>query len=570
LRPTSDERIPALYQILGLGVTVMTPFAGGGGKVTALDRVRSAGLRSLQGKTWEEAGMNGAESLVRTLVGSGVEVCFANPGTSEMHFVAALDKVEGMRAILGLFEGVVTGAADGYGRMAGKPAATLLHLGPGLANGLANLHNARRAATPIVNIVGDHATYHAQYDAPLASDIMGFARPVSAWLHASPSALTVAADGARAVQAARQAPGQIATLILPADTAWLEADRAALALPVEGPAAVSGDAVDQIAAALRNGKKTALLLRGAALQEAGLEAAGRIAAASGARLFCDTFAPRIQRGAGRVAVERIPYFAEQIAEFLQPVEQLILVGAKPPVAFFAYPGKPSWPAPATCRIQYLAQPHEDGVAALLAVAEALGAPREPATRAGFVLPDLPKGRLGATAAGQAIAHYLPEHAIVSDEGATSGLPTAIFTAQARPHDHLSLTGGSIGQGVPLGTGAAVACPDRKVVCLQGDGGGMYTLQALWTQARERLDVTTIIFANRSYAILNVELMRVGAENPGPKALSMLDLRNPELNWVSLAHGMGVEATRAETAEEFADQFASAMTSRGPRLIEVML
>jgi acetolactate synthase-1/2/3 large subunit len=515
--------------------------------------------------------MNGAESLVRTLADSGVDTCFANPGTSEMHFVAALDRVDGMRAILALFEGVVTGAADGYGRMAGKPAATLLHLGPGLANGLANLHNARRAASPIVNIVGDHATYHAQYDAPLASDIQGFARPVSSWLCASTSSRTVAADGARAVQAARQAPGGIATLILPADTAWLEADRAAPPLPVQGPVPVAAAAVDQAAEALRAGKRTAILLRGAVLLEPGLEAAGRIAAKTGARLLCDTFAPRLQRGGGRVPVERIPYFAEQIAEFLATTEQLILIGAKPPVAFFAYPDKPSWPSPADCRMLYLAHAHEDGVQALEALAEAVAAPAHAPSRAAHAPPALvTSGKLSTGTVGQVIGHLLPEGAILSDEAATAGLPISVHTAAAAPHDHLALTGGSIGQGIPVGTGAAVACPDRKVVCLQGDGGGMYTLQALWTQARERLDVTTVIFANRSYAILNVEMMRVGAQNVGPKALSMFDLRNPELNWVSLAQGMGVEASRAETIGEFAAQFSSAMKARGPRLIEVML
>ena len=513
--------------------------------------------------------MNGAESLVATLVASGVEVCFTNPGTSEMHFVAALDKVEGMRAILGLFEGAVTGMADGYGRMKEKPAATLLHLGPGLANGLANLHNARRAATPIVNIVGDHATYHAQFDAPLTSDITGFARPVSAWVHTSMSAKTIASDGARAVQAARAAPGQIATLILPADTAWLEADRAAPPLPVAEPAPVSDAAIDAAAQLLRNGKKTAILMRGAALKPAGLEAAGRIKAKSNARLLCDTFAPRLARGAGRVAIERIPYFAEQMVEFLQSVEQIILVGAKPPVSFFAYPGKPSWCLPEGCRILYLAQPHEDGLGALEALAETIQAPRAAET-VKLARPEMPSGKLNSYAAGQAIGFYLPDNAIVSDEAATAGIGPQVYTASAAPHDWLTLTGGSIGQGVPLGTGAAVACPDRKVVCLQGDGGGMYTLQALWTQAREKLDVTTVIFANHSYAILNIELMRVGAENPGPKALSLFDLRNPELDWVKLATGMGVEASRATTAEEFADQFATAMKTRGPRLIEAVI
>lgn len=514
--------------------------------------------------------MNGAESLVRTLVASKVDVCFTNPGTSEMHFVAALDKVDGMRAILGLFEGAVTGMADGYGRMAEKPACTLLHLGPGLANGLANLHNARRAQTPIVNIVGDHATCHAQYDAPLASDIPGFARPVSGWVHSSPSPKTVAADGARAVQAAMSAPGQIATLILPADTAWLEADGPAAALPLPGYAPVSQGAVDIAAQALKSGRKSTIVLRGLALKKRGLVAAGRIAAKTGARIMCDTFAPRLERGAGLVAVERIPYFAEQMVDTFKDVEELILVGTKPPVSFFAYPGKASWCTPDTANIHYLSQAHEDGVAALEAVAEALGAPKDPAHVAPLQIPALPKGKLDQFSAGQIIAHYLPEGAIVSDEAATSGIGSQIATATAKPHDHLSLAGGAIGQGLPVATGAAVACPDRKVVCLHGDGGAMYTLQSLWTQAREKLDVVNVIFANQSYAILNIELMRVGAENPGPKALSMLDLHNPSLNWVNLANGMGVEAVRVETAEEFADAFASAVKAKGPRLIEVML
>jgi acetolactate synthase I/II/III large subunit len=514
--------------------------------------------------------MNGAESLLRTLVGSGVEVCFGNPGTSEMHFVAALDRVEGMRVVLGLFEGAVTGMADGYGRMAEKPAATLLHLGPGLANGLANLHNARRARTPIVNIVGDHATYHAQYDAPLASDVHGFARPVSAWVHSSSSAKTVASDAAMAVQAALQYPGQIATLILPADAAWLEADRAAPALPKPSPAVVSTEAIDQAAAALGSGRNGMLLIRGAALQERGLNAAGRVAAATGARIVCDTFAPRCQRGIGRVEIERIPYFAEQIVEFMKGTEHLILVGASPPVSFFAYPGKPSWCTPEGCKILYLAHANEDGTVALEALADAVNAPKQPLRVGVSSKPDIPNGPLNPQTAGQVIAHYLPNGAIISDEGATAGGGVHRYAANIEPHDHLTLTGGAIGQGIPVAAGAAVACPDRKVVCLHGDGGAMYTLQALWTQARESLDVTTVIFANRSYAILNIELSRVGAGEPGPRAISMLDLHNPELDWVKLASGMGVEASRAESVEQFAAQFASAMKHRGPRLIEVVV
>ena len=514
--------------------------------------------------------MNGAQSLVQTLVGCGVEVCFANPGTSEMHFVAALDFAKGLRPVLCLFEGVATGAADGYGRIAGKPAATLMHLGPGLANGLANLHNARRAATPVVNIVGDHATYHLQYDAPLTSDIVGFARPVSSWIHESRSAKTVASDTARAVQAARAAPGGVATLILPADTAWNPADRAAPPLPDIGPARVGADTIGAVAKLLSNGKKTAMLLRGNGLIDIGLAAAGRIHAKTGVRLICDNFAPHSEPGAGRVPVERIPYFGEQITAFLAGTEQIILVGSKPPVSFFAYPGKPSWCVPEACELVHLAHPHEDGATALQNLADALGAPGKPALYTELKLPDLPKGRLNSYSAAQVIARLTPDHAIYADESNTASLPLLMTLSQARPHTHLPLTGGSIGLGLPLAVGAALAAPDRKVVCPHGDGGAAYTMQALWTMARENLDITVVIYANRSYAILNYELQRVGAGTPGVNALSMMDLHNPEMNWTRIADGLGVEASRATTAEEFAAQYESAMKHRGPRLIEAMI
>lgn len=514
--------------------------------------------------------MNGAQSLLQTLVNCDVEVCFGNPGTSEMHFVAALDSVPKMRSILCLYEGVATGAADGYGRIAGKPAATLLHLGPGLANGLANLHNARRANTPIVNVVGDHATYHLQYDALLTSDIAGFARPVSSWIQESKSSKTVAGDAARAVQAARSAPGAIATLILPADNAWNEADHAADPLPNATPASISSGVVEHIVSLLGNGRKTVLLLRGAALYGEGLEAAGRVQAACGARLMCDTFAPHIELGAGRIPVERVPYFAEQIVGTFAGVEQLILVGTRPPVSFFAYPGKSSWCTPAECSISYLAHPHEDAVEALQAVADALKAPAQAERRVPLVLAGLGSGQLTAQSVAQAMAEYTPENAIFADESTTAGFALLSTMATARPHTHIPLTGGSIGSGLTLAVGAAVAAPDRKVICPHGDGGAAFSMQALWTMARENLDITVVIYANRSYGILNIELQRVGAVASGSKALSMLDLHNPEMNWVQIAQGLGVEASRATTAEAFNDQYRSAMRSRGPRLIEAMI
>ena len=512
--------------------------------------------------------MNGAESLVQTLAASGVEVCFANPGTSEMHFVAALDKSP-IRPVLALFEGVVTGAADGYGRMTGRPAASLLHLGPGFANGIASLHNAKRAATPVVNIVGDHASWHNRYDAPLMSDISGICRPVSHWLHSTASAKTAASDGARAVAAARAVPGQIATLILPADSAWDVAEGPAAALPVAMPAPVSDWAVDRAARALLNGKRAMLLMRGAVLFRDGVQAAGRIAAKSGARVAHDFFTARVRRGAGLPAIERIPYFAEDIIESLEGLEQLILVGAAPPVTFFAYPDKPSWVTPEGCEIITLSHPHEDGIAALNAVADAIGAPKQ-----GIIVklerPDVPRGELTPMALGQIVARFLPENAIISDESATSGAGLAKFLPSSAPHDILYLTGGAIGQALPVATGAAVAAPGRKLVTISGDGGAMYTLQSLWTQAREKLDVVTVICANRSYAILKIELARVGANNAGPKALSMLDIGRPDLDWVALARGMGVEAERAKDCAQFARAFEDAMKHKGPRLIEAVL
>jgi acetolactate synthase-1/2/3 large subunit len=513
--------------------------------------------------------MNGAESLARTLVAGGVHVCFTNPGTSEMHFVAALDKVEGIRCVLGLFEGVVTGAADGYWRMADRPAATLLHLGPGLGNGLANLHNARKASSAIVNIVGEHATYHIRHDAPLTSDIEGIARPVSGWVRTSPSAAAVAADGAAAIVAAWTPPGQVATLILPADTAWNEAPGVAPTPRVPERARVDADAVSRCAKALRSGEPAMLLLTGHAVRERGLALAGRIAAATGARLLAQTSNARIERGAGRIPVERLPYPVEQALPLLAGVRHLILVGAKAPVAFFAYPDKPSVLTPEQCEIHRLSTIAEDSESALAWLADELGAKQDgvvqPASR-----PALPTGRLTPDTLAAALGALLPVGAIVADESVTTGRGFFRATAGAPPHDWMNNMGGSIGIGLPLATGAAVACPDRKVVCLEGDGSGMYTVQALWTQAREQLDVTTVVFANRTYAILRHELAGVGAGTPGRKAADMLDIGRPDLDWVGLARSMGVPASRATTAEEFAREFAAGLATPGPYLVEAVL
>ncbi|WP_051261093.1 acetolactate synthase large subunit [Desulfovibrio inopinatus] len=514
--------------------------------------------------------LNGAESLVATLVDSGIEVCFANPGTSEMHFVCALDHIPGMRSVLCLFEGVVTGAADGYARMAGKPACTLLHLGPGFANGMANIHNARKGQTPMVNIVGDHATTHERYDAPLTSNVVGFAEAISHWVHRSKSSRNVAVDAARAVQAARQSPGQVATLILPADASWLPAERPAPRLDVCPAGVVSDAAIDAAAQALSSGKKTAILMRGSVLYEEGLHAAGCIAAKVGATLFCDTFTPRMRAGAGAPIVERLPYRGKDILRRLGEFEQLLLVGAEPPVSFFAYPDQESWLTPPACAILTLSHPHEDGNAALVALGEAIKSPPT-CSLTSFGPPSLPgNGPLTAQNALQIVAALLPEEAIVTDEGITSTLPYSSLLAQSAPHDYLALTGGSIGDILPLSTGVAIGAPGRKVVCLEGDGSAMYTLQALWTQAREKLDVVTVIYANRSYAVLNQELRLMQATSEGGVAASLFDLHNPSLDWVKLAEGMGVSAVRAETTQAFLDAFTAALREPGPHLIEAII
>jgi acetolactate synthase-1/2/3 large subunit len=475
-----------------------------------------------------------------------------------------------MRGVLALFEGVATGAADGYARMADKPASVLLHLGPGLGNGLANLHNARKGQTPVVNIVGDHATYHKQYDAQLESDIETVARNVSSWIRWSDDPATVGRDAAEAVAAAMGPPGQVATLVLPADVSWL--DGGVVAAPVAPAArpAPDDDAVVGAAEALRSGGRAAVLLGGTSLRRRPLEAAGRIGAATGAKLLAETFPARAERGAGVPAVERIAYLAEFAAAQLDGLEHLILVDAKAPVSFFAYPDKASYLVPEGCRVHVLAAPDQDATAALEALADELGAPADGIERQAAGAPERPTGALTAESMCQALGALLPEGAIVSDEGNTSGLFAPMFTAGSPAHDWLCLTGGAIGQGMPVALGAAIACPDRPVINLESDGSALYTHQALWTQAREGLDVTTVLVNNSSYAVLNMELQRVGAEAAGPKAKEMLDLSGPTPDFVALATGMGVPATRATTADELVTQLEAAIAEPGPHVVEAIV
>jgi acetolactate synthase-1/2/3 large subunit len=512
--------------------------------------------------------MNGADALIRSLVASGVDVCFANPGTSEMHFVAALDRVPEMRAVLTLFEGVATGAADGYARMADRPAATLLHLGPGLGNGLANLHNARRAGTPVVNVIGDHATYHAKYDAPLQSDIAAVAGSVSGWMRQSALTAEIGVDAAAAVAAARA--GQVATLVLPADVSWTEGGE-----PVTEPAPVAPreraepEAVRAAADALASGEPCVLLVGGDATRADGLAAANRIAAATGARLLAETFPTRLERGAGVAPVDRLGYLVDMAVHQLRGARHLVLAGARSPVAFFAYPGKPSDLVPHGCHVHTVVSREGAATAALEELAD-LVAPGTAPALAPALRPELPTGALTVESAAAVVGALLPEGAIVVDEANTSGVGLPGATAGAPRHDWLTLTGGAIGYGLPAATGAAVACPDRPVWCLQADGSAMYTISALWTHAREGLDVTTVVYHNSAYAILRMELQQVGAAGDGERARALLDLGGPDLDFVALAAGMGVPGVRVRTAEEMADALRRAAAEPGPHLVEAMV
>ena len=515
--------------------------------------------------------MNGAQALMKTLADAGVEVCFTNPGTSEMHFVAALDSEPRMRAVLALFEGVATGAADGYARMAGKPAATLLHLGCGLGNGLANLHNARKGKVPVVNIVGDHATYHTQYDAQLQSDIETVARNVSpGFVRTSNNTAALCQDAVDAIAAARGLPGQVATLILPADVSWGEGGVPCAPPPPPRPGAADDATVQAIAQAVRGGGKAALLLGGQALREPGQLAAARIAAHGGVKVFAEVFPTRLERGAGLPAVERIAYLAELAGVQLAGIEHLVLVDAKAPVSFFAYPGKKSYLVPDGCTVHTLATPEQDAAASLDKLAQALGAGEAQPVLQPPARPGRPRGKLTAEKVCKAVGHLLPENAIVIDEAITSGLMLAPFTAGAPRHDLITLTGGAIGQGLPNAIGATIACPTRPVLALIGDGTAMYTIQALWTMAREKLNVVSIIFNNASYSVLNVELERVGAEKVGAKARSQLDLTGPVIHFAQLAQGMGVQGVRTTTAEEFVRALEYALATPGPHLIEAVV
>ncbi|HEX5006505.1 MAG TPA: acetolactate synthase large subunit [Hyphomonadaceae bacterium] len=520
-------------------------------------------------ETAVQQGVTGAEAIIGTLAECGVTACFANPGTSEMHLVTALDREPRIRSVLCLFEGVATGAADGFARMSGVPALTLLHLGPGYLNGGANIHNARRAYQPVVNLIGDHAVTHRAYDAPLASDIAGLARPNSRWLKSVDSVADAGVLAAEAFTASYGPPPGPVSLIMPADTAWTKGASIVRKAERPGLKAVAASVVEDAARVVKEAKKPTLLVNGTALQERGLGALARLSAA-GVRVLSDTFMARHSRGGGRFAPERLPYFAEMAVDTLAGTDLLLIAGTKPPIAFFAYPNTPGEFTPKDAQTITLGGPDTDSAAALHALADALGAPAVSGTSA-WARPEVPRDdKFNPFTIGLALAAHSSEGALISDDGVTAGLPIYLSMTNAAHHEWLGHTGGAIGQGMPVAVGAAIARPDVKTICLAGDGAGMYTVQSLWTMARENLDILTIVFVNNAYRILKIELARTGAGNPGPAANGMLSLGSPEIDWVKLAEGMGVGAEACSTLPQFNDALERAMAHRGPRLIAALV
>ena len=516
--------------------------------------------------------MTGAEIILSTAADAGVEICFANAGTTELPLVAAFDTVKSIRPVLGLFEGVCTGAADGYARMKQKPVLTLLHLGPGFANGIANLHNAKRARSPILNIIGQHATWHLNADPPLNMDIASLARTVSGWYRQSASVEALSRDVAEGLAASLY--GQVSTLVVPADHQWAEHKSDKITLPE-----FAFDRIDQATIAtarklLKEAQKPALILGGRALRKPSLAAAAEIQVKTGCGLLRITFPAYVDSGEGLPIVRPIPYVPGQARALLGIYDTLILAGTNEPVAFFGYrDGRSFLLNDQQCHFR-IDTDKQDVAVVLEELARALdaetGKNKTGSILAQYALPELPSGTLNAEKMCATIAAMQPEHCIVVDEGVSSTAPYYSYAPFLKPYSQLNVTGGAIGHGMPLALGAALACPDRKVINIEADGSAMYTIQALWSQAHEKANVITVICSNRKYLIIELECLAAGYTSLGAEARALMNLTNPALDWVGLSRGMGVPAASVTTAEELTREFNAALKESGPHLIEVIL
>lgn len=521
------------------------------------------------------ANRNGARVLLEAAVASGIRVCFANPGTTELTLVRALDDVPEIRPVLGLFEGVCTGAADGYARVSGTPALTLLHLGPGLANGLANLHNARRAHSPIINIIGDHATWHLPFDAPLTSDIAGLARPVSRVVQLN-SPDTIQQSVRTAIEGALTPPRSVVTLIAPSDVMDAHVPKSFPEGTAVTPAArtVPSQHIAEAAERIARASSLILLLGSDALTERGLRAAARIAARTGARLLMESYPAIVSLGGDLPQLERLAYFPQDVIAQLAG-SMVLLAGARAPISYFGYPDQPSELVSPPERLVELAAVGEDSVVALEQLAEIVPDNKRPKPADRQSTPAAAAGSAGNQAltpleVAEELVWQIPQDAIVSLEGSTCGGPYLQRAHRARRHRVMTNTGGAIGQGIPCAVGAAIAQPDARIICLQSDGSAQYTLQSLWTLAREQLNVTIIISANHRYGILQTELSRAGAKLDRPAIERMTRLDSPRIDWVALARGYGVPAVRATTAGDFQTALSRGLQTSGPYLIEAQL
>jgi len=517
--------------------------------------------------------MNGAQAFFKVLLDGGVDTIFGCPGTSEMQIIQELGQTN-VHAVLGLQENVVTGMAHGYGVMTGKPSLSLLHVACGISNGLANMHNGRRAGAPMVVFAGGVAANH-EVNNPEHQMLLRpqqIAAAATDWQREALTSDLLADCAAEALQVANTGYGKVAMVFGPAQTFWEEAtileDQTRPPIP---PRRVSASTIKEIAESIQSGKKTCLLLGGHALREEALEVAGRISAATGAELWQDYIVARLQRGAGRVPVKRIPYVVEAGVEALKDFEQIVLVGNQIPIPTFSYKGKPLTKVPEGCAIKTLGTTECDLLQALTDLADAVNAPAKAPVHQDRAKGVAPTGVLNEAAICQSIVAAMPDNVIVVDEGNMESFNFPELTAGAAPHDFMQApTGGAIGAGASVAIGASVAAPDRKVVCLEGDFSLNLNIMSLWTMAKQNSNICLVIMNNGGSQALRMELARVRPGDETDKALDMLLIRDPEIDYVKIAEGNGLSATRATTAEEFHQQFVAAMKKKGPHVIDAQV
>ena len=514
--------------------------------------------------------MNGAAAFFKSIVDNGIDTIFACPGTSEMQVV---DEVgySNLRVVLCLFENSVTGMADGYARMLDKPALGMVHVTCGLTNALANMHNARIANSRMIIFGGGVHVAH-EVNEPVHSMLQR--QPYVAQIAAqcviearSPDQLAAAAT--QALKASNDGAGKIVYVYGPNNAVWGESSfQGKLTSSAEQRQRVSTATISSIADTLKAGKKTAFILDNLALREEGLEILGRIAEGAGGRLFREWLPSRIAMGAGRVRTETLPYGGAEGRELLSEFDQIVLVGAKIPVCPFSYENQPWVKIPENCNVHTLATADHDILAALEELATQLDLPEKASNRYNRKPGEPPTGPLSGNSIVQSLSILMPADSIVLDEAMLENVMFPLLMDGAAPFDFMAACpGGAIGAGPPVACGAAIACPNRKVILLEGDFSLMQGNTALWSMAQHNLDICVINYNNEGSASLSTELARVRQGEAQPKSIELLRIRKPTIDYAAMAESMGVPASRAETAEEFHLQLTKAMSTKGPHFID---